>query len=114
MISAFANQNQPPLMSAEAQEHAMPFGSDPKRNKVAMALMGQQIGKMGGMFAPQPMTRQESPMDIYGQSPMLPPAMSAGPVSAPMAPQPDAPRTRPSPFQQAMAGMESQPYRLAI
>ena len=89
MISAFANPNQPPLMSAESQEAAMPM--DDNKKKVMLAMMGQQMSKMGNMFAPQPMTRQSSPLDLYGQSPMMPsmPPM-AGPVSAPTAPQPDA------------------------
>lgn len=89
MISAFANPNQPPLMSAEAQDAAMPM--DPQKKKVMMAMMGQQMSKMGNMFAPQPMTRQSSPLDLYGQSPMMQaPMPMAGPVSAPIAPQPDA------------------------
>ena len=99
MISAFANPNQPPLMSAESQEAALPM--DPQKKKVMMAMMGQQMSKMGNMFSPQPMTRQSSPLDLYGQSPMMPsmPPM-AGPVSAPTAPQPDAmpaPMTPPVP-----------------
>ena len=89
MISAFANPNQPALMSAESQEAAMPM--DDNKKKVMMAMMGQQMSKMGNMFAPQPMTRQSSPLDLYGQSPMMQaPMPMAGPVSAPTAPQPDA------------------------
>ena len=111
MISAFANPNQPPLISAEAQEPSMlrqglanfQQAAGTPKGKVAMAMMQQQLGKMGTMFAPQPMTREPSPLDMYGQSPMMPPMMPiTGPVSAPTGPQPDA---APSPMAQAPTTM---------
>ena len=99
MISAFANPNEPPLISAESQQPSLfrqglanfQQSAGTPQGKVMMALMQQQMGKMGNMFAPQPMTRQSSPLDLYGQSPMMHAPMPMGrPVSAPMAPQPDA------------------------
>lgn len=81
MISAFDNPNQPPLMSAEAQDPSLfrqglsnfKDSANTPQGKVMLAMMQQQMGKMGNMFAPQPMTRNPSPLDLYGQPTMMPP-----------------------------------------
>lgn len=104
MLSPFDNPEGPPIMSAEAQQPSLfrqglanfKGNANTPQGKVMMALMGQQLGKMGNMFAP-PMRQASSPMDVYSQ----PSTISAGPVSAPTTPQPNAM----NPFQQAMAGL---------
>lgn len=65
MISALANPEIPPLMSPESQSPGL-MGlarlkmADPK-TKLAMALMGQQLGKMGQAMAPQPIPQSPRP-----------------------------------------------------
>jgi len=74
MLSAMGNQNMPPLMPPEAETpslfrqgmaNAQENMKSPK-GQVAMAMLQQQLGKMGGMFAPGQMTRQPSQVDQYG------------------------------------------------
>ena len=57
MLSAFDNPNQPPMMSPEsqsppfwrvAQANRNDFMKDPKA-QIALAMMQQQLAKMGGM-----------------------------------------------------------------
>lgn len=65
MISSLANPDMPPLMSPESQSPGL-MGlaklkmQDPKA-KLAMAMMGQQLGQMGQALAPQPMPQSPRP-----------------------------------------------------
>ena len=76
MQSALANPNMPPLMSPESQAPGLlALGkanfqenmADPKKNKVATAMLGQQLAQIGkGIFGAQPIQRGPSPFDMNG------------------------------------------------
>lgn len=72
MISAFANPGMPPLMSPESQSPGLMglarLKLDDPKTKVAMALMGQQIGKMGQGFTPPPIPPRprQARFDMHG------------------------------------------------
>lgn len=72
MLSALGNPDLPPMMAPEAQDPSL-FGqwqananenANSPKGKVAMALLQQQLGKMGTMFNPGLMPHQPSP--LYG------------------------------------------------
>ena len=76
MISAFENPDMPPLMSQEsqtppwwkvAQSNAKGALGDPKQ-QIAMAMLTQQLSKMGNSMQPQPMQRRDplAGFDLYG------------------------------------------------
>lgn len=75
MMSSMANLTQPPLMSAAAQDPSLfrqglanfKENANTPQGKVAMAMMQQQLGKMGGALRPGLMTRRPSPFAVYGQ-----------------------------------------------
>jgi hypothetical protein len=76
MVSAFSNPGLPPLMAPEAQSPGL-FGlgksnftqamADPAKNKIANAMLGQQLSKIGqGFFAPALMQGSQRKFDSYG------------------------------------------------
>lgn len=76
MVSALANPGLPPLMPPESQAPGLlALGkanfqenmADPKKSKVAMAMLGQSLGQIGkGFFGAQPIQRSPSPFDMHG------------------------------------------------
>ncbi|MGL5935368.1 MAG: hypothetical protein ACRCZI_07065 [Cetobacterium sp.] len=75
MLSALANPGMPPLMAAESQSPGL-MGlakanfqetmADPKRAKVAQAMMGQAMGGLSKMFAPAQIPDRPRQTDMYG------------------------------------------------
>lgn len=75
MLSALASQNMPPLMSPASQSPGL-FSlakanmqetmADPKRAKVAQAMMGQALGGISKMSQPGLIPERPRNTDMYG------------------------------------------------
>lgn len=74
MVSSQENPNRPPLMSPESQDPSlfrvglanMQDSMKGPKGQVALALLQQQLGKIGQSFAPVPFGHQQTPLDQYG------------------------------------------------